>query len=133
MNDLNSDIKVINELHKTYFKLLSERRMDNLAELFHYPSVFKGFLDKIETASNVEELKKLYTKLIQKSPKADIEANIRTSTELKNSIPYKLRDDSYVIIMEYSQYKENNKELFIGRAAYLFTKKDNIWKISGVF
>tara|TARA_B100001996_G_C18616959_1_gene576139 strand:- start:96 stop:419 length:324 start_codon:yes stop_codon:yes gene_type:complete len=107
--------------------------MDNLAELFHYPSVFKGFLDKIETASNVEELKKLYTKLIQKSPKADIEANIRTSTELKNSIPYKLRDDSYVIIMEYSQYKENNKELFIGRAAYLFTKKDNIWKISGVF
>ena len=133
MNKVDSEIKIIEELHRSYYEFLSNNKMDELSDLFHYPSAFKGFLDKIEVANNKGELKNLYIKLIEKSPKADLEANVKTSTELKNSIPYKLRDDSYVIIMEYSHYKEDKKDLFTGRATYLFTKKNKIWKISGVF
>ncbi len=133
MNKVDSEIKIIEELHRNYYEFLSNNKMDELSELFHYPSAFKGFLDKIEVANNKDELKNLYIKLIEKSPKADLEANVKTSTELKNSIPYKLRDDSYIIVMEYSHYKEDKKDLFTGRAAYLFTKRNKIWKISGVF
>ena len=133
MDNINSEIKIIEELHKCYYEFLSKNQMDDLSELFHYPAAFKGFLDKIELANDKEELKSLYVKLISKSPKADLDANVTTSTELKNSIPYKLRDDSYIIVMEYSHYKEGKKDLFTGRATYLFTKKDNTWKISGVF
>ncbi len=133
MNKVNSEIKIIEELHRNYYEFLSKNKMDDLSDLFHYPSAFKGFLDAVEVVNNKEELKNIYTKLIAKSPKADLDANVTTSTELKNSIPYKLRDDSYIIVMEYSHYKEDKKDLFTGRATYLFTKKNKIWKISGVF
>jgi len=132
MNDNNSDIEIINKLHKSYYEFLSNNKMDDLSDLFHFPAVFKGFLDGIEIANNKDDLKDIYIKLIAKSPKADLEANITTSTELKNSITYKLRDDSFIIVMEYSQYKDGDKELFTGRATYLFTRKNKVWKISGV-
>jgi len=133
MPDNDEDIDTIKKLHNKYFELLSDNNIDELANLFSYPSAFKGFLNKIDIASDEKDLKRVYKKLISAAPQSDLDANITTSTELKNSIPYKLRDDSYVIVMEYSQYKEDKSELFTGRACYLFTRSDDDWKISGVF
>ena len=133
MSDNDEDIDTIKKLHNKYFELLSDNNMDELANLFSYPSAFKGFLNKIDIASDKKDLKRVYEELISAAPQSDLDANITISTELKNSIPYKLRDDSYVIVMEYSQYREDKSELFTGRACYLFTKLDGDWKISGVF
>lgn len=133
MSNNDEDIDTIKKLHNKYFELLSDNNMNELANLFSYPSVFKGFLNKIDIASDKKDLKRVYEELISAAPQSDLDANITISTELKNSIPYKLRDDSYVIVMEYSQYREDKSELFTGRACYLFTKLDGDWKISGVF
>ena len=133
MSDNDEDIDTIKKLHNKYFELLSDNNMDELANLFSYPSAFKGFLNKIDIASDKKDLKRVYEELISAAPQSDLDANITISTELKNSIPYKLREDSYVIVMEYSQYREDKSELFTGRACYLFTKLDGDWKISGVF
>jgi hypothetical protein len=133
MSDNDEDIDTIKKLHNKYFELLSDNNMDELANLFSYPSAFKGFLNEIDIARGKKDLKRVYEKLISSAPQSDLDANITISTELKNSIPYKLRDDSYVIVMEYSQYKEDKSKLFTGRACYLFTKSDGDWKISGVF
>ena len=133
MSDNDEDIDTIKKLHNKYFELLSDNNMDELANLFSYPSAFKGFLNKIDIASDKKDLKRVYEELISAAPQSDLDANITISTELKNSIPYKLRDDSYVIVMEYSQYREDKSELFTGRACYLFAKLDGDWKISGVF
>ena len=133
MPDDNKDLEEINKLHQEYFTLLSSNNMKKLKNIFNYPSVFKGFLDEIAIVNNGDELESVYKELIAKAPQADLDANITTSTSMKNSIPYKLRDDTYMIIMEYSQYTEDESEFFSGRAGYLFTKFDNKWKISGVF
>ena len=133
MSDNDEDIDTIKKLHNKYIDMLSDNNMDELANLFSYPSAFKGFLNEIDIASDREDLKRVYEKLVSSAPQSDLDANITTSTELKNSIPYKLRDDTYVIIMEYSQYKEDKSEFFTGRACYLFTRSDDDWKISGVF
>ena len=133
MSNNDEDIDTIKKLHNKYFELLSDNNMNELANLFSYPSAFKGFLNKIDIASDKKDLKRVYEELISAAPQSDLDANITISTELKNSIPYKLRDDSYVIVMEYSQYREDKSELFTGRACYLFTKLDGDWKISGVF
>ena len=133
MSGNDEEISTIKKLHNKYFELLSDNNMDELANLFSYPSAFKGFLNKIDIASDKKDLKRVYEELISAAPQSDLDANITISTELKNSIPYKLRDDSYVIVMEYSQYREDKSELFTGRACYLFTKLDGDWKISGVF
>ena len=133
MSGNDEEISTIKKLHNKYFELLSDNNMDELANLFSYPSAFKGFLNKIDIASDKKDLKRVYEELISAAPQSDLDANITISTELKNSIPYKLREDSYVIVMEYSQYREDKSELFTGRACYLFTKLDGDWKISGVF
>tara|TARA_B100001245_G_scaffold235214_1_gene222494 strand:- start:1282 stop:1683 length:402 start_codon:yes stop_codon:yes gene_type:complete len=133
MSGNDEEISTIKKLHNKYFELLSDNNMDELANLFSYPSAFKGFLNKIDIASDKKDLKRVYEELISAAPQSDLDANITISTDLKNSIPYKLRDDSYVIVMEYSQYREDKSELFTGRACYLFTKLDGDWKISGVF
>lgn len=133
MPNNRKDIEEINLLHKEYFRLLSNNKLNELKDIFFYPSVFKGFLDEIVIATKGDDLEEIYRKLISKAPQADLDANITTSTSLKKSIPYRLRDDSYMIIMEYSQVTEDESELFSGRAGYLFTKSNNKWKISGVF
>ena len=130
MSGNDEEISTIKKLHNKYFELLSDNNMDELANLFSYPSAFKGFLNKIDIASDKKDLKRVYEELISAAPQSDLDANITISTDLKNSIPYKLRDDSYVIVM---QYREDKSELFTGRACYLFTKLDGDWKISGVF
>ena len=113
--------------------MLSDNKLDQLKDIFFYPSIFKGFLDEIVIATKGDDLKDIYKKLIAKAPQADPDDNVTTSILLKKSIPYKLRDDSYVIIMEYSQVTEDDSEIFSGRAGYLFTNSNNEWKISGVF
>ena len=133
MSNEKKDIEAINLLHKEYFRLLSDNKLDQLKDILYYPSIFKGFLDEIVIATKGDDLKDIYKKLIAKAPQADPDDNVSTSTLLKKSIPYKLRDDSYVIIMEYSQVTEDDSEIFSGRAGYLFTNSNNEWKISGVF
>ena len=48
MSDNDEDIGAIKKLHNKYFELLSDNNMDELANLFSYPSAFKGFLNEIE-------------------------------------------------------------------------------------
>ncbi len=133
MPENNKDLKIINKLHQEYFKFLSSNNMEELKNIFTYPSVFKGFLNKILIANSEEDIESIYKELIAKAPQADLDANIKTSTSMKNIIPYKLRDDTYMIIMEYSQHTEDNSEFFSGKAAYLFTKLGSEWKLLGVF
>ena len=98
MSNEKKDIEAINLLHKEYFRLLSDNKLDQLKDIFFYPSIFKGFLDEIVIATKGDDLEDIYKKLIAKAPQADPDDNVTTSTLLEKSIPYKLRDDSYVTV-----------------------------------
>ena len=98
--------------------------MDNVAKLFHYPSAFKGFLDNLLTAKDASELKEIYQDLIDSAPSAN-------RISMNETIPFKLRDNTYVIIMSYSQYNDDS-EIFSGNACYVFSKINKEWKISAV-
>ena len=98
--------------------------MDNVAKLFHYPSAFIGFLDNLLTAIDANELKEIYQDLIASAPTAN-------RISMNETIPFKLRDNTYVIIMNYSQYNDDS-EIFSGNACYVFSKINKEWKISAV-
>ena len=52
MSDNDEDIDTIKKLHNKYFELLSDNNMDELANLFSYPSAFKGFLNDFFNTCN---------------------------------------------------------------------------------
>ena len=83
MSNEKKDIEAINLLHKEYFRLLSGNKLDQLKDIFFYPSIFKGFLDEIVIATKGDDLKYIYKKLIAKAPQADPDDNVTTSTLLK--------------------------------------------------
>ena len=121
---MNNDIEIIKSIHAKYFDYMVNGDIDNVAKLFHYPSAFKGFLDNILTAKDANELKEIYQDLIASAPTA-------TRISMNDTMPYKLRDNTYVIIMSYSQYNDDN-EVFSGNACYVFSKINKEWKISAV-
>ena len=121
---MNNDIEIIKSIHAKYFDYMVNGDMDNVAKLFHYPSAFKGFLDNILTAKDANELKEIYQDLIDSAPSAN-------RISMNETIPFKLRDNTYVIIMSYSQYNDDS-EIFSGNACYVFSKINKQWKISAV-
>ena len=62
MSNEKKDIEAINLLHKEYFRLLSDNKLDQLKDIFFYPSIFKGFLDEIVIATKGDDLKDIYKK-----------------------------------------------------------------------
>ena len=121
---MNNDIDIIKSIHAKYFDYMVNGDMDNAAKLFHYPSAFKGFLDNLLTAKDASELKEIYKDLIASAPNAN-------KISMNETIPFKLRDNTYVIIMSYSQYNDDS-EIFSGNACYVFSKINKQWKISAV-
>ena len=121
---MNNDIEIIKSIHAKYFDYMVNGDMDNVAKLFHYPSAFKGFLDNLLTAKDASELKEIYQDLIDSAPSAN-------RISMNETIPFKLRDNTYVIIMSYSQYNDDS-EIFSGNACYVFSKINTEWKISAV-
>ena len=99
---MNNDIEIIKSIHAKYFDYMVNGDMDNVAKLFHYPSAFKGFLDNIVIAKDASELKEIYQDLIASAPNAN-------RISMNETMPYKLRDNTYVIIMSYSQYNDDNE------------------------
>ena len=87
MSNEKKDIEAINLLHKEYFRLLSDNKLDQLKDIFFYPSVFKGFLDEIVIATKGDDLEDIYKRLIAKSPQANLDDNI-TNPLLKNFFLY---------------------------------------------
>ena len=121
---MEREIDIIKKIHSEYFEYMIDGNMNKVSELFHYPSSFKGFSDNLMTAMNKEELIDIYTNLIDAAPKAE-------SIIMKDTKLFKLRDNTYTIIMDYSQYKDDN-EIFSGKACYIFSKINNKWKICAV-
>jgi len=121
---MNNDIDIIKSIHAKYFDYMVNGDMDNVAKLFHYPSAFKGFLDNLLTAKDASELKEIYQDLIASAPTAN-------KISMNETMPFKLRDNTYVIIMSYSQYNDDS-EIFSGNACYVFFKINKEWKISAV-
>ena len=121
---MNNDIEIIKSIHAKYFDYMVNGDMDNVAKLLHYPSAFKGFLDNLLTAKDASELKEIYQDLIDSAPSAN-------RISMNETIPFKLRDNTYVIIMSYSQYNDDS-EIFSGNACYVFSKINKEWKISAV-
>ena len=121
---MNNDIEIIKSIHAKYFDYMVNGDMDNVAKLFHYPSAFKGFLDNLLIAKDASELKEIYQDLIASAPSAN-------RISMNETIPFKLRDNTYVIIMSYSQYNDDS-EIFSGNACYVFSKINKQWKISAV-
>ena len=121
---MKNDIDIVKSIHTKYFDYMMIGDMDNVAKLFHYPSTFKGFLDNLLTAKDASELKEIYQDLVASAPNA-------TSISINDTVPFKLRDNTYVIIMNYSQYNDDI-EVFSGNACYVFSKINNEWKISAV-
>ena len=115
---------IIKSIHAKYFDYMVNGDMDNVAKLFHYPSAFKGFLDNLLTAKDASELKEIYQDLIASAPTAN-------RISMNETMPFKLRDNTYVIIMSYSQYNDDS-EIFSGNACYVFSKINKEWKISAV-
>tara|TARA_Y100001970_G_C14091251_1_gene780157 strand:+ start:289 stop:657 length:369 start_codon:yes stop_codon:yes gene_type:complete len=121
---MDKDIDIIKTIHAKYLHFMNNRDINKVSELFEYPAVFKGFLDKVQIAKDAKELKDIYKDLITSAPIAD-------SIMLNDTVPFKLRDDTYAIIMSYSQYN-NKKEIFSGSACYIFSKINKKWKMNAV-
>ena len=112
--------------------------MNSLAKLFTFPAVFKGFVNEVQIAKNEKDIKNIYENLIKAAPQSKFVNESRNYTEIttkvENKSIYKMRDDTYMIIVKYTQSdKKDNSLIFSGRASYLFIKDDEEWLISGVF
>ena len=132
------DIKKIEDNHNTYYKHLFENDMDSLAKLFSFPSLFKGFVSDVQIAKNEADIKIIYQNLIKAAPQSKFFSDGRNYTEINTSVEnktiFKMREDTYLLIVKYTQSdKRDNSVIFSGSASYLFTKKDSKWLISGVF
>ena len=111
---------------------------DNLAKLFSFPSSFKGFVENIQIANNENDIKEIYGNLINAAPQSKFAKSGRNYSEIKTSLNnkeiIKMRDDTYILIVTYTQKdKKNNSLIFSGKASYLFTKQNDNWFLSGVF
>ena len=132
------EIKKIKDKHDAYYTYLFENDMNNLAKLFIFPAVFKGFVNEVQIAKNEKDIKNIYENLIKAAPQSKFVNESRNYTEIttkvENKSIYKMRDDTYMIIVKYTQSdKKDNSLIFSGRASYLFIKDDEEWLISGVF
>ena len=132
------EIKKIKNKHDAYYTYLFENDMNSLAKLFTFPAVFKGFVNEVQIAKNEKDIKNIYEKLIKAAPQSKFVNEGRNYTEIttkvENKSIYKMRDDTYMIIVKYTQSdKKDNSLIFSGRASYLFIKDDEEWLISGVF
>ena len=132
------DIKKIKDNHNSYYKHLFENDMDSLAKLFSFPSLFKGFVNEVQIAKNEEDIKIIYQNLIKAAPQSKFVNNGRNYTEINTSVEsksiFKMREDTYLLIVKYTQSDKKDKSLiFTGSASYLFIKNDEKWLISGVF
>ena len=132
------EIKKIKDKHDAYYTYLFENDMNSLAKLFTFPAVFKGFVNEVQIAKNEKDIKNIYEKLIKAAPQSKFVNESRNYTEIttkvENKSIYKMRDDTYMIIVKYTQSdKKDNSLIFSGRASYLFIKDDEEWLISGVF
>tara|TARA_B100000482_G_scaffold86110_1_gene61810 strand:- start:333 stop:800 length:468 start_codon:yes stop_codon:yes gene_type:complete len=132
------EIKKIKDKHDTYYKYLFENDMNSLANLFSFPAVFKGFVNEVQIAKNKKEIKNIYENLIKAAPQSKF-ANkgisyTEINTKVENKSIFKMREDTYMLIVKYTQSdKKDNSLIFSGRASYLFIKDDEEWLISGVF
>tara|TARA_B100000965_G_scaffold195770_1_gene163553 strand:- start:845 stop:1312 length:468 start_codon:yes stop_codon:yes gene_type:complete len=132
------EIKKIKNKHDAYYTYLFENDMNSLAKLFTFPAVFKGFVNEVQIAKNEKDIKNIYENLIKAAPQSKFVNEGRNYTEIttkvENKSIYKMRDDTYMIIVKYTQSdKKDNSLIFSGRASYLFIKDDEEWLISGVF
>tara|TARA_B100001057_G_scaffold118513_1_gene117159 strand:+ start:899 stop:1366 length:468 start_codon:yes stop_codon:yes gene_type:complete len=133
-----ADIETIKNQHNTYYEYLFKDDFENLSKLFSFPAVFKGFVKEIQIANNQKEIINIYQKLIKAAPQSKFARNGRDyteiSTELESKLVFKMRDDTYLLIANYTQKdKKNNSIIFSGSASYLFTKNNDDWLLSGVF
>ena len=132
------EIKKIKDKHDTYYKYLFENDMNSLANLFSFPAAFKGFVNEVQIAKNKKEIKNIYENLIKAAPQSKfankgINYN-EINTKVENKSIFKMREDTYMLIVKYTQSdKKDNSLIFSGRASYLFIKDDEEWLISGVF
>ena len=132
------DIKKIKDNHNSYYKHLFENDMDSLAKLFSFPSLFKGFVNEVQIAKSEDDIKIIYQNLIKAAPQSKFVNNGRNYTEINTSVEsksiFKMREDTYLLIVKYTQSdKKDNSLIFTGSASYLFIKNDEKWLISGVF
>ena len=132
------DIKKIEDNHNTYYKHLFENDMDSLAKLFSFPSLFKGFVSEVQIAKSEDDIKIIYQNLIKAAPQSKFVNTGRNYTEINTSVEsksiFKMREDTYLLIVKYTQSdKKDNSLIFTGSASYLFIKNDEKWLISGVF
>ena len=137
-NSNEIDIEQIREKHNSYYKYLFNDDFDNLAKLFSFPSSFKGFVENIQIAKNENDIKEIYRNLISAAPQSKFAKSGRNYSEIKTSLNnkelIKMRDDTYILIVTYTQKdKKNNSLIFSGKASYLFTKQNDNWFLSGVF
>lgn len=137
-NSNETDIEQIREKHNNYYKYLFNDDFDNLAKLFSFPSSFKGFVKNIQIANNESDIKEIYRNLINAAPQSKFAKNGKKYSEIKTSLinkeMLKMRDDTYILIVNYTQTdKKNNSLIFSGKASYLFTKQNDNWFLSGVF
>ena len=133
-----ADVEIIKEQHNIYYEYLFKDDFENLSKLFSFPAVFKGFVKEIQIANNQKDIINIYQKLIKAAPQSKFVSNGRNyteiNTELESKLVFKMRDDTYLLIANYSQKdKKDNSIIFSGSASYLFTKNNEKWLLSGVF
>ena len=133
-----ADVEIIKEQHNIYYEYLFKDDFENLSKLFSFPAVFKGFVKEIQIANNQEDIIYIYQKLIKAAPQSKFISNGRNyteiNTELESKLVFKMRDDTYLLIANYTQKdKKDNSIIFSGSASYLFTKSNEKWLLSGVF
>ena len=132
------DIKKIEDNHNAYYKHLFENDIESLAKLFSFPSLFKGFVNEVQIAKTKEDIKIIYQNLIKAAPQSKFVNGGSNYTEINTSVEdksiFKMREDTYLLIVKYTQSdKKDNSLIFTGSASYLFIKNDENWLISGVF
>ena len=133
-----ADIEKIKNKHNDYYEYLFKDDIENLSKLFSFPAVFKGFVKKIQIANNQKDIINIYQKLIKAAPQSKFVSNGRDyteiNTELESKLVFKMRDDTYLLIANYTQRdKKDNSIIFSGSASYLFIKSNEDWLLSGVF
>tara|TARA_Y100001958_G_C21167841_1_gene500224 strand:- start:390 stop:857 length:468 start_codon:yes stop_codon:yes gene_type:complete len=137
-NSNEADIEKIKNKHNDYYEYLFKDDIENLSKLFSFPAVFKGFVKKIQIANNQKDIINIYQKLIKAAPQSKFVSNGRDyteiNTELESKLVFKMRDDTYLLIANYTQRdKKDNSIIFSGSASYLFIKSNEDWLLSGVF
>tara|TARA_B100001287_G_scaffold157790_1_gene132606 strand:- start:190 stop:657 length:468 start_codon:yes stop_codon:yes gene_type:complete len=133
-----ADVEKIKSKHNTYYEYLFKDDLENLAKLFSFPAVFKGFVKEIQIANNQKDIIDIYQKLIEAAPQSKFASNGRDYTEINTKLEsksiFKMRDDTYLLIAKYTQKdKKDNSIIFSGSASYLFIKNKEDWLLSGVF